>query len=73
MFLVSKINAVELVAGNSLNYDNDTGDRLSTCFQTVLRFHILLKAMIHNLICLILMQTYHKSAAVETSAVFRTT
>ena len=40
MFRVFEIVAFEYVAGNSLNYDQNTCYRESTCYQTVLRFHI---------------------------------
>ena len=40
MFPVSEIMGFEHVAGNSLNYDENTGDRQSTCHQRVLIFHI---------------------------------
>ena len=71
-FLVLKTIAVELVAEISLNYDKNTSDRPSTCEKKVVRFQIQLRAMIHLSICLILMESYHKIAAVQTSAVFWT-
>ena len=57
MFLVSEIIAVEVVAGISLNYDKSTCDRSSTCYKAVQRFQIRLKAMIHNSVCLILIES----------------
>ena len=57
MFLVSEIIAVEVVAGISLNYDKSTCDRPSTCYKAVRRFQIRLKAMIHNSVCLILIES----------------
>ena len=38
--LVLKIIAFEPVVGISLSYDENTRDRQSTCYQTVLRFKI---------------------------------
>ena len=40
MFAVFKIMESEHVAGNSLNYDENTCDGLSTSYETVLRYHI---------------------------------
>ena len=40
MFAVFKITAFEHVAGNSLNYEENTCDRQSTSYQTVLKFQI---------------------------------
>ena len=40
MALVFEIMAFEDVAGNSLNYDENTCDWQSTCYKTVLRFQI---------------------------------
>ena len=40
MVVVIQIMAFEDVAGNSLKYDENTCDRNSTCYQTVLRFQI---------------------------------
>ena len=73
MFLVSKIIAVELNAESSLCYDKNTCHLPSTCYQTVLRFQIRVGAMTHISISLILIRSYQKSAAVQTSGVFRAT
>ena len=40
MFAAFEIMASEHVAGNCLNYDENTCDRQSTCYQRVLRFQI---------------------------------
>ena len=40
MFAVFEIIAFEYFAGNSLNYEENTCDRQSMCYQPVLRFHI---------------------------------
>ena len=72
MFIVFKKFALELVAGISVNYNKNTRHRRSTCQKAVLRFKIGLGDIIHNAICLILMEQYHKSAVVQTSAVFWT-
>ena len=40
MLAVFGIMAFEDVPGNSLNYDENTCDRQSRCYQTVLRFQI---------------------------------
>ena len=40
MFVVFEIMAFEHVAGNFLNYDENTCDGQSMCYQTVLRFQI---------------------------------
>ena len=64
--------AVEHVAVVSLNYDENTYDPQSTCYETVLKFHIWLKEMFCNSICLALMENQDESAAVLTSGVFGT-
>ena len=64
--------AFEHGAGISLNYDKNTCDQQSTCFQTVLMFQIWLTEMFSNLICPSLMESYGESAAVVVSAVFAT-
>ena len=66
----SKIIPFELVAWVSPNYEKTTCDGRPPCSKAVLRFQIRLRDMIHNSICLLLMEHYHKSAAVQTSAVF---
>ena len=40
MFPVFETMAFEYDAGNSLNYDKNTCERQSRCYQTVLRFEI---------------------------------
>ena len=40
IFRVFNIMAFEHVAGYSLNYDKQTCEWHSTCYQTVVRFHI---------------------------------
>ena len=40
VFLVYEIMEFEPVAGTYLNYEENTCDRQSTCYQTVLRFQI---------------------------------
>ena len=72
MFIVCKIITFELFPGVSLNYDNDTCDRPSTSQKLVLRFQVPLRDRTHNSICLILMKHWHKSAAVQNSALFWT-
>ena len=72
MLMVLKIIALEFVAGVSVNYHKNTCDRPSTSQKNVLTFQIQLRDMIHNSICLILTEHWHKTAAVQTSAVFLT-
>ena len=72
MSLVLKINALELVARLSLYYDKNKCARPSTCYKTLLAFQIRLRDMIHNSLCLILMETWSTSSAVQSSAVFTT-
>ena len=72
MFRVFETVAFEYVPGNFLNYDENTCYRESTCYQTVLRFHIWLKQMFSNSVCLGLMENSDESAAVMISAVFVT-
>ena len=52
MLSLLKIIASELVAGIFLNYAKNACDRPSTCWQTVLRFHIWLREMSSNSNCL---------------------
>ena len=40
IFFVLEIMAFEALAGTYLNYDENTCDRGSTCYQTILRFQI---------------------------------
>ena len=56
MFRIFEIMAFEHVAGIALNYDDNTCDWQSTIYQTVLRFHVSLKQIFLNLICLGLME-----------------
>ena len=72
MLRVFEIMAFEHIAGISLNYDKNTCDRQSTCYQTVLRFYIWLKEMFSNSICLGLTEDHGESVAVLISAVFVT-
>ena len=64
--------AFKHVAGISLNCNENTYDRQSTRYQTVLWFQTSLKEMFSNSICLGLMENYDESAAVVISAVFVT-
>ena len=64
--------ALEHVAGTSLDDDENTCDRQSTCYQTVLRFDIWLKEIFSDSICLGLMKNKHESNAVLISAAFCT-
>ena len=52
MFPVFEIMAFQYVAGISLNYDENTCNRQSLCYQTVLTFQILPKEMFSNSACL---------------------
>ena len=63
-------NAFEPVVGIYLNYEENTCDRHSTCYQTVLRFQIWLIDIFSNLICLGLMENKHERAAVQILSVF---
>ena len=56
MFRIFEIMAFEHVGGIALNYDENTCDRQSTIYQTLLRFHLGLKQIFLNLICLGLME-----------------
>ena len=64
--------AFEHVAGISLNYEKQRCEWHSTSYETVLIFHIWLKDMFSNLICLGLMENSGESAAVLISEVFVT-
>ena len=66
------IMTFEHVSEISLNYDENACERKSRCYQKVLRFHIRLKGMLSNSICLGLMENKDESAAVLISAVFLT-
>ena len=56
MFWAFERMAFEHVWGISVNYDKNTWDGQSTCYETVLRFYIRLKEMFSNSICLGLME-----------------
>ena len=56
MLMVLKIIVFELVTGISVSYGKNTCDRSSTCYKAVLKFEIQLSDMIHNSICLILIE-----------------
>ena len=60
------------VGGTSPNFLENTFYRQSTCYQTVLGFHICLKETFPNSISLGLMEYSDRSAAVFISAVFLT-
>ena len=64
--------AFKHVAGTSLNSDENTFYRESTCYQTVLEFHTWLKRMFSNRICLGIMENHHENAVVMISEVFVT-
>ena len=51
-FRVFEIMAFEHVPGIYVNYDKQTCERQSRCYETVLTFHISLKDMFSNSICL---------------------
>ena len=55
-FSVFEIMAFEHVARISLSYDENACDPQSMCYQTNLRFQILLKEVFSNSICLGLMK-----------------
>ena len=55
--------AFEHVAGICLNYDENTFQRQSTCYQAVLRFHIWLKVMFSNSMFRGLLENYDESAS----------
>ena len=64
--------AFDHVEGITMNYDENTSDRHSTCYQTVLRLQISPKEMLSNSICLCLMENQYQSGPVLISAVFVT-
>ena len=70
--MVFEIMAFKHVAGTSLNSNENIFCRQSTYYQTVLRFHIFLKEMFSDSICLGIMENSGESAAVLISAVFVT-
>ena len=61
--------AFEHVSGICLIYDENTSKLESTCYQTVLRFHISLKELFSNSFCLGLVETQDERSAVLVSAV----
>ena len=67
-----EIMAFKHVAGISLNSDEQISEQQSTCYQTVLGFHIWLKPMFSNSISIGIIKNYGQSAAVLISAVFLT-
>ena len=56
MVLVLGIIAFEPIVGTYLNYEENTCERQSTCYQTILRFSIWLREMFSNWLCLGLME-----------------
>ena len=64
--------AFEDLSGISLSYDENICERQSTCYKTVLRFHIWPKEMFHNSVCLGFMENKDESAAVLIYAVIVT-
>ena len=64
MFRLYDIMTLEHVARISLNNDENTCDRESARYQTVLRFQIRLKEMFSNSICLGLIESLDESGAV---------
>ena len=64
--------ASEDVVGNSLNYDENSWDRQSRCYQKVLRFQMRLTEICSSSICPLRMGNYDKSAAAQISAVLGT-
>ena len=64
--------AFQHVSGISLNSEENTFERQSTCYQTVLRFDIWLKEMFSNSASLRLTENSDESADVFISAVFVT-
>ena len=72
IFWIFEVIAFEAVTGIFLNYDKNASDRQSTCYETLVRFHIWLRDMFSNVICLGLMESHHKSAVLQVSAVFGT-
>ena len=62
--------AFKYVPGASLNSDNNAFFQESTCYQTVLRFHICLKKTFSYSICHGFIEYQNESAAVLILAVF---
>ena len=69
-FSLSEISALELVAINSPNSDENTCNRQSMCQQTVLRAQILLGIIFSYLRYLQLMEGWYEAGSVLISAVF---
>ena len=72
MFFVFEIIAFERIGGISLIYDENTCDRRSTRYETLLNFWTCLRKIFSNSICRRLMENCDKSAAVEVLALFWT-
>ena len=72
MFSAFEIIAFEPVVTIFPIYDENTCDRQSTCYQTVLRFQIGLREIFSNSIFPRLMKNLHKSATLWVSTVFGT-
>ena len=72
MFSVLERIAFEPDARISLNYDEKTCDRQSTCYQKGLKFRSWLREMFSSWVCLRLVENYDINAAVQLSAVFLT-
>ena len=72
MLRVFEIIAFKHVVGISLNSAEQTCDRQSTCYQTILRFHNWVKEIYSNSICLGIMEDHDQNAAAMISAVFVT-
>ena len=64
MFPLSQIIGFESVAGIYLIYDENTCDRQSTCYQTVVRFRIWQREMFSNSIFPTLIENWDKGAVV---------
>ena len=63
MFFVFEIIALKPFPGISLIHDENTCDRQSTCYQTVLRFWISLREMFSKSISFRFIENWDKSAA----------
>ena len=72
MFFVFKIISFEVKVLISVNYEKNACEQWSQCEKAVLRFQIQLRDIIHNSICLMIIEHLNKSPPVQTSAVFRT-
>ena len=70
MFSLFDIIAFETVAGVFFIFDENTCDRQSTCYQTILRFHISEREIFSNSTYRRLFENLEKSTAVQVSAVF---